>query len=158
MSRDIALHGAESKDLKGVYPTQTVRTLSTTEARTWRTRDGFSRGRKPYVQQGESCSRLGWSKSSEPHRLDKHPRGPSRMFILHLPFAPFQSPKPAPGGPTTVFPRGREHYVPQGGSCSRAWVAESSEPHRLDKHLRGPSTARHKRYVTQQICEALRSG
>ena len=27
------LDGAESKDLKGVYPTQTVRTLSTTEAR-----------------------------------------------------------------------------------------------------------------------------
>jgi hypothetical protein len=32
--------GAESKDLEGAYPTHAVGTLSTTEARTWRTRQG----------------------------------------------------------------------------------------------------------------------
>ena len=32
--------GAESKDLGGAYPTRAVGILSTTEARTWRTRHG----------------------------------------------------------------------------------------------------------------------
>jgi hypothetical protein len=41
------LYSAESKDPERAYPTHAVRTLSTAEARTWRTRHGLSRGREP---------------------------------------------------------------------------------------------------------------
>jgi hypothetical protein len=59
------------------YPTHTVRTLSTTEARTWRTRHGFPGAENITYRRANPVLGLEWSKSSEPHRLDKHPRGPS---------------------------------------------------------------------------------
>jgi hypothetical protein len=33
------------------------------------------------------------------------------MLILPMPFGAFQPPKPAPGGPATVFPWGREQEL-----------------------------------------------
>jgi hypothetical protein len=44
LSRDTALGGAESKDPEGAYLVDAVRTLSNTEAATWRTRHGLSPG------------------------------------------------------------------------------------------------------------------
>jgi hypothetical protein len=44
LMRDTALDGAESKDPDRPYLTPAARTFSTTEARTWRTRDGLSLG------------------------------------------------------------------------------------------------------------------
>jgi hypothetical protein len=37
--------------------------------------------------------------------------GTPRVLTLLVPFAPFQPPKPAHGGPVTVFPRGREQEL-----------------------------------------------
>jgi hypothetical protein len=41
---------------------------------------------------------------SREQRLVARSRRTPKMLILSMPFAPFQPPKPAPGGPATVFP------------------------------------------------------
>jgi len=48
-------------------------------------------------------------------RLVARSRRTPRVLILSMPFVPFQTPKPPPGGPATVFPRGREQEL--GASC-----------------------------------------
>ena len=46
---------------------------------------------------------------------------------------------------------------PRGKAIAARWL-KSSEPQGEIERRRGPSTPRHKRCVTRQICEALRSG
>jgi hypothetical protein len=47
---------------------------------------------------------------------------------------------------------------PADTSTFSASVVEKLRAAWVNKHRRGPSTPRHKRCVTQSICEALRSG
>ena len=80
MWRDTALDGAESKDPNDACPVDTVRTLSTTEARACSPR--FFPGAENITCRRENpVLRLGWLKSLESRRLDKYRWGPSTPRI-----------------------------------------------------------------------------
>jgi hypothetical protein len=90
-------------------------------------------------------------------RLIARSRRTPRVLILPMPFGAFQPLKPAPGGPATIFPWGRQQgdvpltikwVLQQDPVLGLRWL-KRLEQHEQDKHPRGPSTPRHQALCTR---------
>jgi len=95
-------------------------------------------------------------------RLMARSRRTPRMLILPMPLGAFQPPKPAPGGPATVFPWGREQELirtihPE-FKIPRTDLKDGSGLERMKRCTRDHRVLRAiKRCVTRKTCDALRS-